>query len=212
MPHFRTGWAGSAALAGLLAIGLTLSARAQTTEPKPVTKAQLDRPVVLPETLPQIRADHKESRFSLTAHRAGKNLVLFFLNEQCGVTFYYKKRLQQLQNDFESRGFAFVGVRCGKKQHPDEPVDLPELGYLKMPFVEDEGGALADTFQISQSMTFAVIDRTGRLRYRGGVDDRVDAALVKKTPLRDALRALAAGKPVPVKEGRSLGCAILPVR
>ena len=39
----------------------------------------------------------------------------------------------------------------------------------------------------------------------------VDATKVRRTPLRDALMALAAGKSVRVVRAPAIGCAILPV-
>ncbi|GEM_PF-259064 len=148
---------------------------------------------------------------SLDAIRSGRNLVAVFLNEQCGVTVYYKARLQRLVKDFGPKGFAFVAVRTGRKQFSDRPVDLPERAYLKVPFLEDEEGALMRRYGIGQSLTFAVLDKGGRLRYLGGLDDAVDERAVRKTPLRDALRALAAGKAIKIARAPAIGCAILPV-
>jgi len=155
------------------------------------------------------KSDHEKPTLSLVEAKGTKNLVLFFLSEQCGVTFFYKSRLQQIQKDFAGKGFVFVGVRGGKRQNPDEPLELAETNYLKMPFVDDTNGALIRYFRVRQSLTFAVIDREGRLRYRGGFDDSVDAAHVKKSYLRNALRDIAAGKPVAIKEGSAIGCAIV---
>ena len=171
----------------------------------------LNAPVALDITLPQIRADQAEATMSLSRQKGGKNLVLFFLSEQCGITYFYKARLQKLEQDFEGKGFVFVGVRCGKKLHPEAPVTLPETSYLKMPFADDVRGEVAARFDVRQSLTFAVIDKAGRLRYHGGLDDSVNEAHVRRTPLRDALRSLAAGKPVAVQGGRSFGCAIVPI-
>ena len=169
----------------------------------------LDRPASPVATiLPRIGGG---TPLSLDEARGGSNLVVFFLNEQCGVTVFYKDRLQKLVRDFEPKGFRFVAVRTGRKEKPDAPVVLPERAYLKIPFLEDVDGTLMRRFSVGQSMTFAVLDRKGALRYQGGLDDGVDASKARKTPLRDALRALALGKPVAVPRAPALGCAILPV-
>ena len=148
---------------------------------------------------------------SLDEARGPANLVVFFLNEQCGVTVFYKDRLMRMVRDFEPKGFRFVAVRTGRKEKPDAPVVLPERAYLKIPFLDDVDGALMRRFGIGQSMTFAVLDRRGALRYQGGLDDAVDVAKVRRTPLRDALRAIALGKPIAVPRAPAIGCAILPV-
>ena len=180
------------------------------TAPSP-QRAQMDQPVDLDITLPEIRTDKQATTRNLAREWAGKPLVLFFFSEQCGVTFRYKQRLQQLQKEFEGKGFTFVGVRCGKREKPDAPLEIAEAQYLKMPFLDDANGALLNLFHVRQSLTFAVIDKTGKLRYRGGFDDNVEEKRVTKPYLRNALRALADGKAVTLKEGRTLGCAILPI-
>lgn len=185
-------------------------ARAQSTAPS--LRAQIDQPVSLDFSLPEIRVDQAAATLSLAQQQAGKNLVLFFFSEQCGVTFRYKQRLQKLQKEYEGRGFAFVGVRCGRREKPNEPLELAEARYLKMPFADDASGTLTTLFQVRQSLTFAVMDKAGKLRYRGGFDNNADEKRVTKSYLPDALRALAAGKPIAVKEGRAIGCAILPIQ
>ncbi len=175
-------------------------------------KAEMDQRVTLDNTLPEIRADHKPATVNLARYKANKNLVLFFFSEQCGVTYFYKQRIQQIQKDFENKGFAFLGIRCGKKEKPDAPIEIAEVKYLKMPFVDDSAGDLAAYFHITQSVTFAVIDRAGKLRYQGGFDENVDAKHAQKPYLRNALRSVAYGKPVAVKAGHAIGCAILPIK
>ncbi|RYG40536.1 redoxin domain-containing protein, partial [bacterium] len=111
---------------------------------------------------------------------AGKGpLVLFFFNEQCGVTYSYKSRLRRLLKDFGAKGFAFAGVRTGLRQFPDRAVEVAEAKYLAMPFFDDAEGILMERFGVEQSLTFAVIDRAGRLRYLGGFDDNVNETSVR---------------------------------
>lgn len=148
---------------------------------------------------------------SLDAVRGSRSLVVFFLNEQCGVTVFYRDRLRRLERDYASRGFAFVAVRTGRKSTSDGAVELPERAVLRMPFLDDEKGLLMRAYGVGQSMTFAVLDRAGRLRYFGGFDDNVDPAKVRHVPLRDALEAVAAGRPVRIPRAPAIGCAILPV-
>lgn len=170
--------------------------------------AVLDKPVSLSPILPSLTGKPAQS---LAAVKGDRSLVVFFFNEQCGVTYFYKSRLQAIQRDFEPKGFAFVGVRTGRKQFADRIPEIPEAKYLTMPFLDDANGVLMRQFEVGQSLTFAVIDKGGVLRYLGGFDDNVNEKAAKHTYLRDALRQLAAGKPVAVKRGRAMGCAILPV-
>jgi polyisoprenoid-binding protein YceI/peroxiredoxin len=185
------------------------AAPVQTTAvPVPAIKSL---PTALTDTLPEIRADHRQGTLRLAQVQGKKHLVLFFFSEQCGVTFFYKDRIQHLQQEFQKKGVAFVGVRSGKREHSNTPFDFPELNYLSMPFVDDHDGRLVHEYHIQQSVTFVVLDNAGKIQYRGGFDDNVNVHKVTHHYLRNALLALAAGKPVPVKEGKAIGCAIIPV-
>ncbi len=176
-----------------------------------MTRARMDQPISLDIALPEIRADREARTLNIAQTGAGKNLVLFFFSEQCGVTFRYKQRLQRLQKEFAGKDFVFVGARCGRRENPQSPLALAETQYLTMPFVDDATGLLVNLFHVRQSLTFAVVDKTGTLRYYGGFDDNVDEKRVTTSYLPNALRALAVGKPIPAKQGRAIGCAILPI-
>ena len=176
------------------------------------SKPKLDQPIRIDYKLPEIRNDGKAVTLSLKELKGDKKLVLFFFSEQCGVTYYYKNRIQLLQKEFEAKGFVFVGVRGGRREAPDRPLEIAETKYLKMPFLDDAKGELVSAFKVGRSVTFDVIDQAGKLRYRGGFDDNVDAKKVKKSFLRSALISLAANKPIAIREGDGLGCAIIPIK
>jgi polyisoprenoid-binding protein YceI len=172
--------------------------------------AKLDQPAVLDFRLASL--SRKAGTVpELPSLAKGKFMVLFCLSEQCGVTYHYRQRIQQIQRDFEPLGFRFVGIRCGKRENPGKPLDLAESHYLKMPFFDDFTGELTRYFGVKQSVTFEVLDPNGRLRYQGGFDDNVEASGVRRSFLRNALRDLVAGRPVRLKEGAAIGCAIIPI-
>ena len=54
-----------------------------------------------------------------------------------------------------------------------------------------------------------LLDAQGNLVYHGGVDDNArDEKAVRQPWLRQAVEALADGKPVPLAETKALGCGI----
>lgn len=167
----------------------------------------------LPTDLPRIEvAGLSDRRVPLAPLRDGTALVLFFFNEQCGVTFYYKDRIAKLQRDFAPYSVQFLGVRTGQRQDPTGPLRVPEARYLQMPLVEDTDEQLMREFSIGQSVTFVVLDREGRVRYRGGFDDQLKPEKVRHPYLRDALRALVQHREIARTTAPAIGCAILPTR
>ena len=203
-------------MAALTLIGLIFGTIHTTTaQADPISdsdRAKIGETVRLPAELPEIRLDGKTATLNLAKMGQGKILALFCFSEQCGVTYYYKQRLRQLMQYFEAQGVVFAGIRCGKREKPDEPLRLAEANYLTMPFADDATGDLVRYFGVRQSLTFEVIDRDGKLRYRGAFDDNADEKKVKVKYLRSALSRVVAGKPVTMPQGKALGCAILPIK
>lgn len=69
---------------------------------------------------------------------------------------------------------------------------------------------VADLYAAQTTPHVFVIDTTGRLRYRGAVDDTSFARRVPtRFPLAEAVRALLAGESPPVIETQPYGCAII---
>ena len=73
----------------------------------------------------------------------------------------------------------------------------------------DDEGALATAFGASRTPECFLFDKSGILVYHGAIDDSPgDPAEVKRQHLRAAMDEMLAGKPVSVRETRSVGCSI----
>jgi len=76
-------------------------------------------------------------------------------------------------------------------------------------YAVDSRNELADSFGASRTPECFLFDRTGRLVYHGAIDDSPgDANSVKRQRLKEAINEMLSGKPVTVKESRSVGCSI----
>jgi len=73
----------------------------------------------------------------------------------------------------------------------------------------DKNSELADAFGASRTPECFVFNPSGKLVYKGAIDDNPgDAGGVKKEHLKNAIDELVSGKDVTVKETRSVGCSI----
>jgi hypothetical protein len=73
----------------------------------------------------------------------------------------------------------------------------------------DDNASLATAFGASRTPECYLFDKNGLLVYHGAIDDSPgDPATVKRPHLRNAIDEMIAGKPVTVKETRSVGCSI----
>ncbi len=76
-------------------------------------------------------------------------------------------------------------------------------------YAVDTNSKLADAFGATRTPEVYLFDAKGVLQYKGAIDDNpVDANAVKRVHSREAINELVRGKPISVKESRSLGCGI----
>jgi hypothetical protein len=76
-------------------------------------------------------------------------------------------------------------------------------------YVLDKDHVLADAFGARTTPHVFLFDKNNKLVYKGAIDDNVeDPKAVTKTWLKDALKAVAAGKTIDPPTTRNLGCSI----
>lgn len=140
--------------------------------------------------------------------RTAKAVVFLFLSTECPVSHAYTPRLIALAREYAPRGVHWFGVNANYQESVGRVLrDAEERGF-PFPIVKDRDCRLTDRLGARMTPEAVVLDGTGRIRYRGRIDDEKDAAKVRSHDLRAALTALLAGKPVPRAETVAFGCAI----
>ena len=131
--------------------------------------------------------------------------VIWFWSVLCPCVEECEERLRALATRYQPRGVRLLVV------HPidgDSAADIEEKRTrLGSPYVvhRDPKGTLARRLGITNSGSVVVLDREGRLRYRGAFDD--DLYAPKVAHAANALDALLAGKDVPLAEvAPTYGC------
>ena len=135
--------------------------------------------------------------------------VLLFVMHDCPAANSYWPEFSRIAARFTNAAFFVV--------HADP--DLTPAGArthakdysITVPVLLDPKQKLAKAVGATVSPEAVVVSPKGRRLYRGRIDDRI-AALGKKRPqpttrdLRDALEAIEAGKSVPLKVTKAIGC------
>jgi thiol-disulfide isomerase/thioredoxin len=144
-----------------------------------------------------------------------KAQILFFLSSDCPISRFYAPEIQRICAEYRAHG-----VRCGLV-YEDRPVNaaairahLDEFGYRGIPAVSDTTGKIAAQVNAIVTPEAVVIDRIGRIRYRGRIDNfYADLGKPRRTAtvhdLRDAVDAVVAGRVVTHSETTSVGCFIM---
>jgi peroxiredoxin len=163
--------------------------------------------------------DSRGAQHALATHR-GKIVVLEWTNHECPYTVkhYATGSMQALQRAVtEASGIwlTVVSSRPGTQGHvhgleadrlTDERAARPTAVLL------DPKGDLGRLYSARTTPHMFVIDRNGMLAYMGAIDDQPSAnrATVKgaRNYVREALDALAQGRPVAMASTRPYGCSV----
>lgn len=150
---------------------------------------------------------------------AGAASVIFFIATDCPISNSYAPEIQRVCQDYAARGVACSLVY--------EDVDLPgarldesvrkhlqEYRYSGIAVAIDRSRSVAKRAKATVTPEAVVVDRGGKVRYRGRIDNFY-AALgqtrrqVTEHDLRDALDAILSGRSVPKSDAEPLGCFIV---
>ena len=173
-------------------------------------KATIDKPIKdfkLKDVMHDSKKKESEdaANIALSQFKGKKNVVLFFMSERCGTTWKYEKRVGDMLKKYAKKDVEIMGVRCSANDTSESIRKFAESKNFIMPVLNDEKGKLSSFFKITNTPTFAVIDKKGVLRYRGSFDDAPEESDVKKHYLSDAVVAVLDSKSVPVANTRPFG-------
>lgn len=212
----------------LVALGVALAGESQKSsgkksggETSPADLRELKIGDAAPDfVLPGI--DGKTHR--LADYKGAELLMVAFLANHCPDSQASEERIKKLVADMQGQSFALVAIN---PNHPDA-VSLEELGYAKygdsfedmkkhaaeqgfnFPYLYDgETQATAKAYGCLATPHVFLFDADRKLRYKGAFDDSrfADPATVKSTDASNAVKALLAGKPVPVEVTKPHGCS-----
>lgn len=158
----------------------------------------------------------------LSDYAASPVLVIAFTCNHCPIAQMYEGRIQQLANDYKSRGVAVVAIqgndpqaiRIDELDSSDLSDTLPEMKirvqykHLTYPYLYD-----GDTQKVTRAYGpqatphVFIFDQQRHLQYEGRIDNSYRTELVKTHDARNAIDALLAHKEVAVKHTGVFGCS-----
>lgn len=145
---------------------------------------------------------------------AGKANVLFFVSEECPISNAFAREIARICAGYQSKGIGCDLVYVDPATTDEQArTHAQQYGHGDYPRIVDRRHELVKATGVTVTPEAAVVNREGKVVYRGRIDDSI-ASLgqprrpVKDADLRDALDAVIAGKPVAKPETKALGCYI----
>ncbi len=146
-----------------------------------------------------------------------KGYIVIFTCNHCPYAKAYEDRIIALDKKYKAKGYPVVAI------NPNNPEKMKDDSFEKMqerakekgftfPYLLDEGQKIYPQYGATKTPHVYVLQKTDNgnvVKYIGAIDDNYeDAAAVEAKYVEDAVDALLAGKDVPVKETKAIGCSI----
>ncbi|HEX8913007.1 MAG TPA: redoxin family protein [Humisphaera sp.] len=200
----------------IVAAGLLAALAAGLAVPAPAASAPAG-PQTLPATRPAalVATDVEgTARRPLAVPADSKGVVVFFLAHDCPISNSYAPEVNRICAAYGGpKGFSFALVHPYQKLEAAEARQhAKDYGYVAPVFVDGDR-ALTTALGARVTPQAVVVGPDGTVLYRGRIDDKwvgYGRGRVEPTArdLRNALDAIAAGKPAPPPTGEPVGCPI----
>jgi thiol-disulfide isomerase/thioredoxin len=150
---------------------------------------------------------------SLDSVKGTKGTAVVFTCNECPFAKGYEDRLIALAKEYQPKGIGFVAINA------NDPKLVPGDGFEFMlkraqekkfpyPYVFDETQAIATAYGAKVTPHVFLLDASGKLVYRGRVDDSLQEDKITTHDFASALDALFSGQPVRVAETKAFGCGV----
>ena len=135
--------------------------------------------------------------------------VYVFFSAHCRCLAVHELRLRALEESYATRGVRFFFIDSEASANLDRDRAQAHARNYTFPILVDPGASLANALGAEYATYTVVVDRSGSIRYDGGIDsDRSHLRAGAQLFLRDALDDLLAGRAPRVAHGEALGCAL----
>lgn len=143
-----------------------------------------------------------------------KGYIVVFTCNHCPYAMAYEDRVIALHKKYASQGFPVIAINSNDKTiaPADSYVNMQKRVKEKSipyAYLYDETQEIAKTYGATRTPHVFVLDENRVVRYIGAIDDNSEEpSEVKEKYVENAVDALLAGKEVPVKQTKAIGCGI----
>jgi hypothetical protein len=135
--------------------------------------------------------------------------VFVFFSPDCHCLAQHEPRLRELDATFRPLGVRFFMVDSEVNASVERDTQEALRRGYPVPILVDRGARLAGALGAEYATYSVVADRSGRVRYRGGIDSDKNHLRADAVPyLGNALRDLLDGREPRIADAKTLGCAL----
>lgn len=151
---------------------------------------------------------------TLNAARRNNGLLVMFTGNRCPYVIRNQERTRNICRYAIRNQIGVILINSNTALHDREESPAAMKAYARAQryewfYVTDRKGVIADAFEANHTPECYLFDKSGRLAYKGAIDDNPGNAAEAKTPhLQHAIAAVLARQPVKVNTTLAPGCNI----
>lgn len=154
-----------------------------------------------------------DKTFELSDWKNNKFTVVLFLLADCPACQSYSLTLNNLAKQFSSCGVKFYGVFPGHYGTTQEDMEFKKTYKISFPLLRDPEKKITSLLHAKVAPEAFLIDRNGKVLYRGRIDDWMYAVGKKRIKinskdLQNAISESCEGKAVSKPATQAIGCII----
>lgn len=145
---------------------------------------------------------------------AGKIVVLEWFNEGCPfvVKHYRAGHMNKLAAKYAGQGVVWLRINSTHSATPESNAKIAKEWKIEGPILQDSDGEVGHDYGATNTPHMFIIDKEGKLVYRGAIDSDSSADTAKidgaTNYVAKALDELLAGKSVSQPETKAYGCTV----
>lgn len=156
-------------------------------------------------------------KISMADYEDAKGFIIVFTCNTCPFSKMYEKRIDQLNQKYESKGFPVLAINSNDKtKQPgdsyEEMVKRAKDKGFSFPYLYDESQEIVTAYGATRTPHVYVVSKKSSeliVSYIGAIDNNhKDANAVSKKYVEDAVDDLLEGKAVKTTFTKAIGCTI----
>ena len=153
--------------------------------------------------------DQDGGKVSLADYR-GKTVVLEWINWDCPFSKrqYTSGTMKRLAEKYAPRGVVWLAVNSTHYATPEKDKEWIRQYDLPYRILNDNEGAVGKRFEARTTPHMFIIDKTGRIAYRGAIDDDAAGNGASVNYVEQALEEILAGETVSRPQTTPYGCSV----
>jgi peroxiredoxin len=144
----------------------------------------------------------------------GKIVVLEWFNDECPyvVKHYKDGHMNKVADQYIEEGVVWLAIDSTSSHNAAKNKAIAAEWKIDRPILSDASGQIGKAYGSRNTPTMYIIDKEGKLAYRGAIDSKSDADTSSIAGATNyvvvALDEVLAGKPVSTPETKAYGCSI----